>query len=167
VEKVRVHTAKHKFFDNVSRPFAIRGNPQVSAQFSIPYTVATAILRRDVFLDAFEERVIRSPEFQEMASRVEVIADHEIVPGSLGPVTVEIFTREGKCLTSRVDEFKGHPENPVTREEIVEKFRKCAVFALRRYGDKEVQQMIDAILGLEELKSVEELMNLLGGGEVT
>jgi 2-methylcitrate dehydratase PrpD len=163
VERVRVHTAKHKFFDNVSRPFAIRGSPQVSAQFSIPYTVAAAILRRDVFLDVFEEAVIRSPEFQQMASRIEVIADHEIVPGSLGPVTVEIFTRHGKCLNSRVDEFKGHPQNPVTREEIVEKFRKCGAFAFRRYGEKEVQQMIDAVLGLEKLESVEELMVLLGG----
>jgi 2-methylcitrate dehydratase PrpD len=164
VEKVLVHTAKLKFFDNVSRPFAIRGNPQVSAQFSIPYTVAAAILRRDVFLDVFEEPVIRSPEFERMASRVEVIADHEIVPGSLGPVTVEIFKSDGKCLTARVDDFKGHPQNPVTREEIVDKFRKCAAFSFRRFEENEVNRMIDAILRLDELDSVEELMALLGGG---
>jgi 2-methylcitrate dehydratase PrpD len=59
VEEVRVHLVKHKFFDMVSRPFEIRGNPQVDAQFSIPYTVASAILDRYVFLDSFEPEKVK------------------------------------------------------------------------------------------------------------
>ena len=163
VEKVRVRTAKHKFFDNVSRPFAIRGNPQVSAQFSIPYTVAAAILRKRVFLDAFEESVVRSAEFQKMASRVEVHAEHDIVPGSLGPVTVEIVTTDGRCLSSRVNDFKGHPRNPVTREETIEKFKQCAAFSNRTYGAEQVQGMIDSLLGLENLGSVRDFIARLDG----
>ncbi|MBW2147184.1 MAG: MmgE/PrpD family protein [Deltaproteobacteria bacterium] len=163
VDRVVVHMSKHKFYDNVSRPFAVRGNPQVDAQFSIPYAVGAALLRKDVFLDVFEEPVVRSPEFQQMAAKVEVVADHEIVPGSLGPVTVEVFTRHSQRYTSRVDEFKGHPENPMSREEILDKFQKCSTAAFCEYSAQRVRNIADGILGLEELRSVEDLMVLLGG----
>ncbi len=162
VSKVTVHIAKHKFFDNVSRPFAIRGNPQVDAQFSIPYTVGAALLQKEVFLDVFEESIIRSPKFQKMAAKVEVVADHDIVPGSLGPVTVEAFTKDGRRYAAHVNEFKGHPLNPMLREETIDKFKKCATVAIQKYKEDQVVQMIEGILAFDTLKTVDELMSLFG-----
>ena len=160
IRQVTVHIAKHAFFDNVSRPFAIRGNPQVDAQFSIPYTVGAALLQKDVFLDVFEEETIRSPAFQEMAAKVEVVADHDIVPGSLGPVTVEAFTKDGRRYAAHVNEFKGHPLNPMPRKEIIDKFKKCATVAVEKYDEDRIIRMIDGILSLNTYKSANELMML-------
>jgi 2-methylcitrate dehydratase PrpD len=160
--KVTVHIAKHKFFDNVSRPFAIRGNPQVDAQFSIPYTVGAALLQKDVFLDVFEESIIRNPRFQKMAEKVDVVADQDIIPGSLGPVTVEALTKDGRQYTAHVNEFKGHPLNPMHREEMIDKFKKCAAVAVHKYDEDRVLQMIEGIMALDTLNSADELMSLLG-----
>ena len=122
--------------------------------------MGAALLQKDVFLDVFEEEAIRSPAFQEMAAKVEVVADHDIVPGSLGPVTVEAFTKDGRRYAARVNEFKGHPLNPMPRKEIIDKFKKCATVAVEKYDEDRIIRMIDGILSLDTYKSANELMML-------
>jgi 2-methylcitrate dehydratase PrpD len=62
----------------------------------------------------------------------------------------------------RCDHSKGSPENPLTRAEIVEKFRAYGKGALP--GGR-VEEAIAAITKLEDLKSVRSLMDLLRSGE--
>ncbi len=51
--------ASERTFDRVGRTFKLEKGPlQVKAQFSIPYTVAVAICKGDVFLEDFEEENI-------------------------------------------------------------------------------------------------------------
>jgi len=163
VAEVIVHVPTLKFFDLVSRPFEIGDDPQVDAQFSIPYTTAAAILRRRVFLDDFEEKAIRDPQAKSLSEKVRVLCD--LKPEgreSLGPVMVEVRTQKGKIYREEVKRFKGSPDHPLTLEECGEKFRGCARFSRRPIEKKRLEEILKVVDCLEEVKDVRELTSLLG-----
>jgi len=162
VARVDIHLVKHHFFDVVSRPFKIRGNPTVDAQFSIPYTVAAAILDGRVFLDSFDPDQVRQPRYAEMAQRVFVHKDRDIVnPASMGPVTVEIATHDGQRHDETVQEFKGHPRNPLSAEECLEKFTQCADYSVRPFTAQRLKQIAEKVMALESLPDAGEIARLM------
>jgi 2-methylcitrate dehydratase PrpD len=162
VDRVHVHVVNHSFYDMVSRPFEIRGNPTVDGQFSIPYTVAAAILDGKVFIDSFDPGKVTDPRYGEMAGRVFVHRDLECRgPGTLGPVTVEIGLQDGTCVSETILEFKGHPDNPMNSEECRAKFMQCAEYAARPFPQSRLEAIVDRVGSLEGLRDTRELMRML------
>ncbi|MBW2148613.1 MAG: MmgE/PrpD family protein [Deltaproteobacteria bacterium] len=162
VKRVDVHLVKHHFFDVVSRPFEIRGNPTVDAQFSTPYTVAAAILDGRVFLDSFEPERVQQPRYAEMAQRVFVHIDQDIVdPASMGPVTVEFTTCGGQRHSETVNEFKGHPRNPLSVEECREKFVQCAEYSVHPFPATRLEEISHKVMALDSLQDAGEVARLM------
>jgi 2-methylcitrate dehydratase PrpD len=143
----------------VGRPFHITENNPVDAQFSGIYSVAAAILRRDIFLDSFTEEAIQDPKIQQLAERVKLTVDPKIKHKV--PVTVRIRTKAGAVYSESVHTYKGMPEDPLSVEEVTEKFRKCTKFSARPIDKTRVDTIIAKISKLEEMKDVRELANLL------
>lgn len=80
--------------------------------------------------------------------------------------TLEIRVKDGRTLrhTERVN--RGHPENPLSRQDVIDKFGSTASKALS--GDK-LQQVIETTLSLERQSSVLDFLGPLvavdcGGG---
>ena len=74
VEEIQV-TASKMVTEMVGKPFVIGTDPQVDAQFSIPYTVSAALLNGDVFLKDFEVAAIMDERMKALAERVKVTSD--------------------------------------------------------------------------------------------
>jgi len=162
IEEITVRLVKHNFFNLVSRPFALRGNPSVDAQFSIPYTVASAILDGYVFLDSFEPQKVKERAHHPLIKKVAVLKEDPIKdPESLGPVTVDIRTKSGKVFSETAKEFKGHPKNTMDEEECREKFIRCSGYSSKPYSKEALQSIIESVLRLEELKNTNDLIALL------
>jgi 2-methylcitrate dehydratase PrpD len=162
VEEVNIHLVRHPFFDMVSRPFALRGNPSVDAQFSIPYVVASALLDGYVFLDSFEAQKVQERANHRLLKKVKVWIDREVKdPGSLGPVTVEIRVRSGETYSETVEEFKGHPRNMMTKEECRDKFIRCAAYSIRPFSKENIEKIIEKVFRFETLKNTNDLIALL------
>ena len=158
VEKVEV-TVSPWVHNLVGRPFRVTKNMLVDAQFSGCYTTAAAILRRDVFLDSFTEQAIKDPRIQELTEKVELIVDPQIKHKV--PVTVVIKTKNGKVFTESVHTYKGMPEDPLSPEECAEKFRKCVRYSARPFDAERVDLLVKKVDGLEKMKDVRELGELL------
>ena len=162
VEEITVHLVGHPFFDMVSRPFELRGDPSVDAQFSIPYTVATALLDGHVFLDSFQPETVKERARNPLLKKVSVFRDRAIKdPQSLGPVTVEIRTKSGTVFSETVEEFKGHPKNTMTEEECRDKFLRCSGYSSKPFSREDLEKIMEAVLRLERLKNTNDLMKLL------
>ena len=162
VEEIRVHLVRHPFFDMVSRPFELRGDPGVDAQFSIPYTVTSAILDGYVFLDSFEPEKVKGRARNPLLKKVAVFRDGAIKdPRSLGPATVEIKTKSGTVFSETVEEFKGHPKNAMTEEECRGKFLRCSGYSSKPFSKEALEKIMEAVLRLERLKNTNDLMKLL------
>src|SRR6202011_1080383 len=93
-----------------------RQNPQsiVDAQFSIPYTVATAILRGRVFFDDFTLTAIRQPDVLQLAGKVVPVVRTEFDswPYDVKPSEVEVVMRGGARHARQIDYARGNPRNP-------------------------------------------------------
>jgi 2-methylcitrate dehydratase PrpD len=131
------------------------------AQFSLPYAAATALVKRKVFLDDFTEEQIRNPQVLQVAQRVDCLVDLELdkrYPASVTPANVEVRTKEGKVFSRRVVERRGSPTNPLTMEEIEEKFRQCARFARNPMPDHRIGEILHF---LREIENQDDVIRIL------
>lgn len=152
-------------YDLVGAPFEVRNNPQADAQFSIPYTVATAIRRGRLLLEDMEESAIRDPVTHALAGKVRVIVDPEIDERSAVPVTVRVRTTDGRLLESHALDTRGHPGNPLRPEELEAKFRACLAYSRRPEFQDRAGQLVATVLALEELTDVRDLAALMAGSD--
>jgi 2-methylcitrate dehydratase PrpD len=159
VKEVEVHTSPVGY-DTVGHPFEIRDNPQVDGQFSIPYTVAVAIQRGKVVLDDFEEAVVLQPRNAELAKKVVVQGDKSLPKWS---TVVTFQTLSGKSFSKRIDVMKGHPQNPLTREEFLEKFRDCARHAAKPIKSERLEEILASLESIEKIKDMNQLVKLITG----
>jgi 2-methylcitrate dehydratase PrpD len=128
---------------------------EVDAQFSLPYCVAAAIVKGDVFIEELKEEVFTEPVVTELAERVKTIADsnrqtHLVI----GSTLLEIETKDGRTLTRETRFPKGNPENPVNFDECVAKFKKCFKYSLREFDQKHLEEVISFIENLENSEDV-------------
>ena len=120
-----------------------------SAKMSIPYSVAVALYSGKADIEEFEIDRIKNSDVLSLAKKVKVAADDELT--SLFPqksaAIVELVTNDGASFVERVDYPKGEPENPLSEEEIKDKF-----MALAMYGNKtkeEAEKIIECVWDLE------------------
>jgi len=144
---------------------AIKQQPQsvVDAQFSIPYTVATAMVQRKVFFDDFTAAAICRPEILAIARKVVPVVREEFDswPNDVKPCEVEVLTRDGRRHVQRVDYARGNPNNPIPHEEIRSNFLACAERTPKKLQRGNAERARDLIEGLETVKDVAQIPALL------
>ena len=107
----------------------------------------------------FEAERIMSSDIRAQLGKVEVVADPEIekVFPALQRVIVTITTGDGREFTKELDYPKGDPRNPLTDEEVAEKFDALAAPIL---SNEKRQRIKDTVWNLDTLGTVSELMEL-------
>lgn len=147
--------------DMVGMPFSIGENPQVSAQFSIPYTVSAAILHGDLFLDSFEDARIRDESVLRLSQKIEVIEDASLAVNDIYHMTMLTRLDDGQLLEIKKDVPLGNPRNPLGLEQVKTKFSKCVAYSGLPFESHHLESLIEPIENLEELNDVSELAQKL------
>jgi len=152
-------------YDYVGKPYdPDLGNPQVMAQFCAAYAAAAGIVRGDLFIGEFEESVIKDPTIGGLARKAKVKVDETVKdPTATTPVGLEVKTYDGRVLKDSVKYIKGHPKKFLSRDEFIEKFRKCVDFSPLRIPEENLEKVIDLVDNLENLSDVSEIPRLMVG----
>jgi 2-methylcitrate dehydratase len=131
-----------------------------TADHSLPYVIAAALVDRQVTPAQFTPEKINDAKIRAQLKKVEVVADPEIekVFPALQRVIVTIQTLDGRKLTRQLDYPKGDARNPLTDREIEEKFAALAGPVMGKAAQKKIMK---AVWDLEKLGNVSELMKLL------
>lgn len=91
----------------------------LDAQMNLPYAVAAILLRGHLDLRDFEDAALADPAVHAMMARIDLVLD----PTAHGErQTVEIETRDGRRLHARVEDPRGHWDNPLSDGELRVKF---------------------------------------------
>jgi 2-methylcitrate dehydratase len=159
VEKVVIRSLA-RAADILSDPSKYDPRSKETADHSLPYVIAAALVDRQVTPAQFNMEKIMDPTVRAQLRKVEVIADPEIEKlfPALQRVVVTIRTADGQEFTRQLDYPKGDPRNPLTDREIEEKFAALADPVLSRAAQKKTRE---AVWNLEKLDSVGVLMKLL------
>ncbi len=132
----------------------------VDAQFSLPYAIAVGMVKGRETIAEYTNESIRDPEVLALARKVkwELDPEAEAVYPKYYPCTVIVRMKDGSEYTSHIDYPKGDPENAVTWDEAVEKFR---FMAGHHIGRIEQDTIIGLIGNLEKLQNLDELIKLI------
>src|SRR5437870_5974606 len=123
VEKIQIRSLA-RAADILSDPSKYDPRSKETADHSLPYVIAAAIVDRQVTPAQFEMKKIMDPAIRAQLKKVEVVADPEIekVFPALQRVVVNITMTNGRTFTKQLDYPKGDPRNPLTNLELEEKF---------------------------------------------
>jgi 2-methylcitrate dehydratase PrpD len=139
---------------------AERVNNREMPDINVQYLVAVMLLDKTVSFHAAHDKArMQDPAILREEAKVELIGDEELeglLPTRVGVVEVELT--DGTHLTERVENARGAPENPMTREEVVAKARGLMTPVL---GAATTTKLIDRLLDIESIKNVRELRPLL------
>ena len=75
---------------------------------------------------------------------------------------IDIELTDGRKIGGRADFGKGSPANPMSDDELADKFRECAAWG--KLPKANAEKVIDLVFNLEKLKSIRELTRLLAIG---
>ena len=159
VEKVQIRSLA-RAADILSDPSKYDPHTRETADHSLPYVIAAALVDRQVTPVQFTMEKIMDPKIRQQLRKVEVIADPEIekVFPALQRVIVNITTTDGRSFGKQLDFPKGDPRNPLTDQEVEEKFAALADGVLSNGLQRKLK---DAIWNLEDSDSVRKLMVLM------
>ena len=159
VEKIQIRSLA-RAADILSDPSKYDPRTKETADHSLPYVIAAALVDRQVTPAQFTMQKIMDPTIRQQLNKVEVVADPEIekVFPALQRVIVHIDTTDERSFDKQLDYPKGDPRNPLTDQEIEEKFTALAEGVLSPSAQQRVK---DAVWNLERVGSVTELMALM------
>lgn len=137
-----------------------RPTTALEGKFSAEYCLARVLFDGDLRLSHFTDEAVNSPEIQAWLSRIQVRVDSALawIPGTTRPATVMVYTTDGRRLAYRTDKARGTPAWPMTREEVLFKFRDCGSRILPPAALKSIQELVESI---EALPDVRRLTNEL------
>jgi 2-methylcitrate dehydratase PrpD len=108
------------------------------AQYSLPFCVALAHFKNARDPASFSAKSFNDPAIRALARSVTISATPELSHGIAAAVTVTL--KGGRTLKRRVESFKGTPEQPLSRDEMRDKFllltQHCDRAAMARLFDR-------------------------------
>jgi len=161
VRRVRVGVT-HQAHEAVATPIDVRRVPRtvVHAQFSIPFTVAAALVDGRVDLGHFSETAIRREDLLALAQRVEPCVDADVDRDwgrNVSPADVSVELDGGATHRLRVDWPRGHPRRPMSPADFDAKAADCFRAAARRLPDdasSRLRKLVDALEALDDVRSL-------------
>lgn len=126
------------------------------AQVSLPYSVAAALTFGAALPAQYADEHLRDRDLQALTRRVTVQKDDRL-PRGVSCRTM-ITLADGTTLESQVDDPKGSVGNPLTEDELADKFRMLTQPLL---STQRADAVLGAVADLESLPEVNDLINLV------
>ena len=148
-------------------PLEVRRNPRLmaEAQYSLPFTVATAIAKGKPRIEHFTSQGLKDPEILGISNKVGYRFDEacDLKYGTgYCPAKIEIALRNGRTLYGEQQGGRyGHPERPISKDDLTEKFRECAAYSARPLSESNVEKVIAMVDKLEDVEDVSEIVGLV------
>ncbi len=159
VAEVNVSTLRTAVNIMAGDPEKWRPANRETADHSMPYTAAVALLYGGVESRHFDDEFLTNGELLDLVSKVNVSVSEEAnrrVPEAM-LCDVEVVTHSGQRYASQVAYHKGHHKNPLTDAEVEDKFRSLAHDHL---SSEQTDAALDRLWHLENVTAVGEVLRL-------
>jgi 2-methylcitrate dehydratase PrpD len=134
---------------------------ELQAKFSMEFCMAILLLERKGGLEQFTDAVVNRPDVQAMIAKVSFGVHPEAEAAGFDKMTtiIEIELSDGKVIKGRADFGKGSPANPMSDDELSEKFRQCAAWG--GLDKPRIERVLKLVWTIEGLHDVNDLTQLL------
>ena len=131
-----------------------------TADHSLPYTAAVALMYGTVEQHHFDDQYLRNPQLLDLVQKVNVSVWDEANRRSPDAMlsTVEVVTSSGeRFLSPEVPYHRGHWKNPMTEPELEEKFRTLTQLILT---PAQTDTLLHCLWDLEEIGNIGQVIEL-------
>jgi 2-methylcitrate dehydratase PrpD len=139
----------------------IHSNPQtgLEGKFSLEFCIALALKERDVSLRQFTDLKVKELGIQQLVKKIKKEVTEEAgKEGTEYPIAIlTVQMKNGKSYPCRIEKRKGSPLNPLSVEEVTEKFMDCAQL---NYSPNQSRRIFDTVMNMEKIKDIRELIGL-------
>jgi 2-methylcitrate dehydratase len=128
IEKIHIGSFEAAVSIIGSEPEKLRPTSRETADHSMFYCCAAALVDGDVTLATFDDDRLTDAKLLDLIDKTEIVEDAELNKGYPKgiPNDVTITCADGTTVNERVDFPRGHAENPMTDDEVVAKFQRLA-----------------------------------------
>jgi len=134
------------------------------ARLCFPYLAPIALKRGTIALSDFTPSDLRDADIRAFAKKVVLKTNHISDPAAFVPQTLTAELKDGRTLEARIDKLFGSPEDPLTPQQHLEKFKACISFGLSDINAQATgNRLITLIEGIESLSDVSEIFELAAG----
>jgi len=159
VEAINIHTFEWVCTHEVYGP-----KDMVDAQFSMPYTATMVMFGYSPGPEWYTEDNLKDEKVLNFSKRVKVKLDKQLNYNYFNKdeisAKVEIISTSGEVFETLVEIPSGDPRNPMSREDIKQKFAQLASCALTTDS---IEKIMEKVENLEKITDITEVMELLCG----
>lgn len=141
-----------------------RRKPQsiIDAKFSIPFTLGIIAAKRKMTLKEFTQAALNDSDVLQMAQKVTMRLESVTQDKKPKYPKVEIKTKDEKRYTRRKEVIYGDSKKPITKEDLLEKFKDCVSYSATPISKHKINEVIEMVNNLEEVQDVSQVIQLLG-----
>jgi len=164
IDRIDITVTNKEVYDLVCAPRERKWNPEtiVDAQFSLPYTVCYALTHAEMSLAALQPNAIHDPYVRKLMERVHIHLETERQGTGRGtfpmPGEIALTTHAGVRHEAIVTHVKGHPQHPMSYEDVAEKLFQCAEYA--GLESARARQLADTVYEIDRLSDVTPIISL-------
>jgi 2-methylcitrate dehydratase PrpD len=129
----------------------------LEGKFSMEYVIAAAVARDRVDLAAFTDAAVADPTVEAVRERVDFEVDPDFSYDPFQTV-VEVRTADGNTHRIEREEPPGTAANPLSGDELAEKFRRSVASAP---AGVDAERALDLLEGLRSVDDVDRLVGVL------
>ncbi len=133
----------------------------ITAQMNGQYAAAVTLLDGEAFVEQYSPARLADPAILALVPKIAFVHDPEIDTGGAGKrhtVKVEAVKDDGATLTTVIEQRRGSADHPLSRDEVLTKFRKVAAIAL---SDAAIEETIALVDGIEHQRDLARLAALI------
>ena len=158
VKEVKV-TCFAQAYDILFDPTKYRPESRETADHSLPYCMAVAMVDKKITTDSFSDEKLNDPRIYEVIDKIigEPSQEFEKMFPAKQPSRVVVTTNDGRMFEEYLEYPKGDPREPMTMDDLENKFNSLA-------GDKfdasAKKQLKETIFNCEKMNAVEFMETL-------
>jgi 2-methylcitrate dehydratase PrpD len=157
VRRVRVGT-------NSNMPNALihhRPHDELQAKFSMEFCMAILLLDGKAGLAEFTDATTQRADVKAMIEKIDFVIDEEAERAGFDKMTtiIDIELDNGRKISGRADFGKGSPSDPMSYDEVADKFRDCCAHA--KVARATADEIVALVRDLETLTTIDRLMGLV------
>jgi 2-methylcitrate dehydratase len=159
IERIDVFANKFTWFEIGSEPQKWDPQTRETADHSLPYILARALVDGPITVGSFSAAKVRDPALRPLMAKIKVIVDEAleaVLPKMV--LRVRVVMTEGHEHAVEVVNPLGHPDNPMRDDDIEDKFKALAGPVL---GERRCREALDAWWRVRAAPDLRPLITLL------
>ena len=158
IKEVKV-TAFAQAYDILFDPPKYRPESRETADHSLPYCMAAAIVDKKITTESFSDEKMNDPRIFEVIDKIkgEPSLEFEKMFPAKQPSKVVVTTNDGRSFEEYMEYPKGDPREPMTIDDLENKFNSLSS---ERFSAAELTELKDIIFNCEDM-STRDFMNQL------